>query len=89
MNRKFASFGDSTSAEKARLATNGSVFKSEKNKYIVIPSKMKAYIAKGILGQYIYVNPETNVVIVRLGKFWKFKGFAKAEGFIYDVGRKI
>jgi CubicO group peptidase (beta-lactamase class C family) len=89
MYRKFASFNDSTAAEKARLAANGTVFKSEKNKYIVVPSKMKAYIAKGILGQYIYVNPETNVVIVRLGKFWKFKGFAKAEGFIYDVGRKI
>ena len=89
MNRKFASFNDSTAAEKERLRTNGSVFKSEKSKYVVIPAKMKAYIAKGILGQYIYVNPETNVVIVRLGKFWKFKGFAKAEGFIYDLGRKI
>ncbi len=89
MNRRFASFKDSISAEAERLKTNGSVFKSEKNKYIVIPAKMKAYIAKGILGQYIYVNPETNVVIVRLGKFWKFKGFAKAEGFIYDLGRKI
>jgi CubicO group peptidase (beta-lactamase class C family) len=25
-------------------------------------------MANGILGQYIYVNPEKNVVIVRLGK---------------------
>lgn len=89
MNRKFVSFNDSISAEKERLRTNGTVFKSEKNKYVVVPAKMKAYIAKGILGQYIYINPETNVVIVRLGKFWKFKGFAKAEGFIYDLGRKI
>jgi CubicO group peptidase (beta-lactamase class C family) len=89
MYRKFANFSDSLAAETERLKTNGTVFKSEKGKYIVVPDKMKAYIAKGILGQYIYVNPETNVVIVRLGKFWKFKGFPKAEGFIYDVGRRI
>ena len=25
-------------------------------------------MAEGILGQYIYVNPTTNVIIVRLGK---------------------
>lgn len=89
MYRKFTTFKDSAAAETMRLATNGAVFKSEKNQYIVVPAKMKAYIAKGILGQYIYVNPETNVVIVRLGKYWKFKGFPKAEGFIYDLGRKI
>lgn len=89
MNRRFKQFNDSISAETERLRTNGTIFKSEKNKYVVVPAKMKAYIAKGILGQYIYINPETNVVIVRLGKFWKFKGFAKAEGFIYDLGRKI
>ncbi len=89
MNRRFKQFNDSISAESERLKVNGSVLKSENQQYVVVPAKMKAYIAKGILGQYIYVNPETNVVIVRLGKFWKFKGFAKAEGFIYDLGRKI
>jgi CubicO group peptidase (beta-lactamase class C family) len=89
MNRRFAQFNDSISAESERLKTNGSVFKTENQRYVVVPPKMKAYIAKGILGQYIYVNPETNVVIVRLGKYWKFKGFPKAEGFIYDVARKI
>jgi CubicO group peptidase (beta-lactamase class C family) len=89
MNRRFKQFNDSIAAESERLKVNGSVFKSENKQYVVVPNKMKAYIAKGILGQYIYINPETNVVIVRLGKFWKFKGFAKAEGFIYDLARKI
>jgi len=28
------------------------------------------YMAQGILGQYIYVNPEKNTIIVRLGKNW-------------------
>ena len=89
MYRKFAIFKDSISAEKARFDVNGSIFKSENQQYVVVPAKMKAYIAKGILGQYIYINPETNVVIVRLGKYWKFKGFPKAESFIYDLGRRI
>ena len=65
MYRRFARFDDSLSAEKERVKVNGSVFKSEKKQYVVVPAKMKAFIAKGILGQYIYVNPETNVVIVR------------------------
>jgi CubicO group peptidase (beta-lactamase class C family) len=89
MYRKFKQFNDPIAAESERLKTNGSIFKSENQQYVVVPAKMKAYIAKGILGQYIYVNPETNVVIVRLGKYWKFKGFPKAESFIYDLGRKI
>ena len=28
----------------------------------------KAYMAQGILGQYIYINPNKNLIIVRLGK---------------------
>ncbi len=42
-----------------------------------IPSK-KEFMAVGFLGQYIYVNPEKNLIIVRLGKkkgeinWWKF-----------------
>lgn len=33
-----------------------------------LPSKDGEFAAEGILGQYIYVNPNTNTVIVRLGK---------------------
>lgn len=33
-----------------------------------LPSKTGDFMAQGILGQYIYVNPNTNVIIVRLGK---------------------
>jgi CubicO group peptidase (beta-lactamase class C family) len=32
------------------------------------PSENGDFMAEGILGQYIYVNPKTNVIIVRLGK---------------------
>ena len=33
-----------------------------------LPSKNGEYMAQGILGQYIYVNPTSNTIIVRLGK---------------------
>ncbi len=89
MWRRFERFNDPLSADSASRKVNGSVFKSETKQYVVVPAKMKAFIAKGILGQYIYVNPETNVVIVRLGKYWKYKGFKTAEGFVYDVGKRL
>ena len=33
-----------------------------------LPTKSGDFMAEGILGQYIYVNPEKNLIIVRLGK---------------------
>ena len=33
-----------------------------------LPNKDGDFIAEGILGQYIYVNPKNNLIIVRLGK---------------------
>ncbi|MBT0609195.1 serine hydrolase domain-containing protein [Aequorivita echinoideorum] len=33
-----------------------------------LPSKTGDFMAQGILGQYIYVHPEKNLIIVRLGK---------------------
>ncbi|WP_052593952.1 serine hydrolase [Aureispira sp. CCB-QB1] len=33
-----------------------------------IPSRYGDFMAQGILGQYIYVNPQKNLIIVRLGK---------------------
>ncbi len=33
-----------------------------------LPSKEGDFMAQGILGQYIYVNPEKNIIMIRLGK---------------------
>lgn len=35
-----------------------------------LPTPGKDFMAQGILGQYIYVHPEKNLIIVRLGKKW-------------------
>ena len=43
-----------------------------------LPTKTGDFMAQGLLGQYVYVNPNTNVIIVRLGKktgnvsWWNF-----------------
>lgn len=49
-----------------------------------LPTPGKDFMAQGILGQYIYVHPEKNLIIVRLGKKWGntnwqsvFRGLAK------------
>lgn len=45
------------------------------------------YRAEGILGQLIYVNPDNNVIIVRLGDYPKKNIYF--NGFIPKVGREI
>lgn len=46
--------------------TNGSVWYYQYQWWL--PTKTGDFMAQGILGQYIYVHPEKNLIIVRLGK---------------------
>jgi CubicO group peptidase (beta-lactamase class C family) len=46
--------------------TNGSVWYNQYQWWL--PTKTGDYMAQGILGQYIYVHPKKNLIIVRLGK---------------------
>ncbi len=43
------------------------------------------FSAQGVFNQIIYVNPLNNVVIVRLGQFWRHPAL-NAEQFIYSLG---
>lgn len=47
-----------------------------------------AFHALGILQQFIYVNPANNVVIVRLGRFWRHPSKYGAQ-FIYETGKRL
>ncbi|HYD22031.1 MAG TPA: serine hydrolase [Flavipsychrobacter sp.] len=44
--------------------------------------------AEGILGQYVYVNPAKNLVIVRLGHNWSHPKMY-AQRFIYNLGQAL
>jgi len=44
------------------------------------------YMAQGILGQYIYVNPEKNTIIVRLGENW---GKINWRMVFYNISKAI
>jgi CubicO group peptidase (beta-lactamase class C family) len=46
--------------------TNGSAWYYQYQWWL--PTKNGDFIAEGILGQFVYVNPDPNMIIVRLGK---------------------
>ena len=47
-----------------------------------------SFYAQGMLGQYVYVHPQKNLIIVRLGYNWSHPEFY-AEGFIRDLLNKL
>jgi CubicO group peptidase (beta-lactamase class C family) len=60
----------------------------QSNKTYVVRYPSGAYHAQGILGQFIYVNPQKNLVIVRLGQNWSHPSYY-AQSFIYDLGNRL
>ncbi|HLW15559.1 MAG TPA: serine hydrolase [Flavobacteriaceae bacterium] len=63
--------------------TNGSTAKYQYQWWL--PSKESGeFMAKGILGQYIYVHPKKNLIIVRLGKN---EGKANWENVLTSLGK--
>jgi CubicO group peptidase (beta-lactamase class C family) len=58
----------------------------------ILPDRPRIYFARGILGQYIVVDPEKNMVIVRLGKTVgprSQNGFPKLVYSLLDWGEKL
>jgi CubicO group peptidase (beta-lactamase class C family) len=47
-----------------------------------------AYHAEGILNQYVYVNPQKKLVIVRMGYYWNHPQFSP-DYFLYWLGNKL
>ncbi|HWI90208.1 MAG TPA: serine hydrolase [Flavisolibacter sp.] len=47
-----------------------------------------AFSAIGFLNQYLYVNPNNNVVIVRIGKRWA-NSYGVSTRFIYSLGESL
>ena len=59
-----------------------SFINKSKVKSFFIPYQTPEFYAEGILGEFIYVQPEKNLIIVRLGHFWKNKNFPDPVNFL-------
>lgn len=73
-----------------RLRTKGRIVARESSgvKQFAVAYYDGAYYAAGLLGQYIYINPLKNLLIVRLGHDWMHPR-TSAIGFIYDLGDRL
>lgn len=90
----YKEFADSLSAVAAAPAitpSNGGVksytTKEGVRKFYVTYTASSFY-ALGILGQYIYINPANNTVIVRMGHFWNKQGIS-LYNFVKGVSEKL
>lgn len=63
-------------------STDGSVWYYQNHWWL--PTQLGDYIAEGVLGQYIYLNTNNNVIIVRLGKS---EGLADWDAILSNLGR--
>lgn len=86
-------FTDSLEAlQFAKLHASTATMSSNKNsagqKSYRVYYRNGAYHAEGILGQYVYVQPENNVIIVRLGHYWQHPMYY-AENLIYMIGEEL
>jgi CubicO group peptidase (beta-lactamase class C family) len=48
-----------------------------------------AFSAIGFLNQYLYINPNNNVVIVRIGTRWTNNAYGVSTRFIYSLGQSL
>lgn len=81
-------FKDSVSAQKKLDQSNlKEPIRKKSNGTYYISLKSNDYRAEGILGQLIYVNPDNNVIIVRMGNYPNKNLYF--NGFIPKIGREI
>lgn len=65
-NRKYEIITDSTLLPKAYMTYNSK--DKEGKEFEVLIKDSEDFYAEGVLGQFIYIHPEKNIIIVRLGK---------------------
>lgn len=91
-SRNIKRFGDSLQAARFIAAQPGSWYMGQGVRngkpFFSAYSNLPAIFAQGMLGQFIYVNPGKNLIIVRLGHNWKHKDFY-AQKFIENLAGMI
>ena len=91
---RYKVFPDSLDAVNYKIQYNlkgrvGSFINKFKVKSFFISYPSPEFYAEGILGQFIFVQPEKNLIIVRLGHFWKNKKFPDPVNFLKSVAAEL
>ena len=91
---RYKVFPDSLDAVNYKIQYNlqgkvGSFINKSKVKSFFISYRTPEFYAEGILGQFIYVQPEKNLIIVRLGHFWKNKKFPDTVDFLKSLATEL
>jgi hypothetical protein len=81
-------FKDSLSADQFRRQTPHSDQVNKTTKGYQVRYRTDAFNAEGILNQFIYINPNSHVIIVRLGRYW-YHPSMYANEFIYNLGNTL
>lgn len=91
-SRNIRRFGDSAQAA-AFIASQGNDWyfgKGSRNgkTFYSAYNNLPAVFAQGMLGQYIYIHPSQNLIIVRMGHNWKHPRLY-AQKFIEDLAERV
>ena len=87
-NLAYRYFEDSLAAVKFKNAESQSTAVRKVSGKYRVGKRTAAFHAEGILNQYIYINPDKNLVIVRLGRYW-YHPTKYAAQFIYELGEEL
>ncbi|WP_346239255.1 serine hydrolase domain-containing protein [Niabella insulamsoli] len=91
-SRTIRRFSDSVQAQQfvAARPENWYIAKGQRRgkTYFSAYHTLPGVFAQGMLGQYIYINPPKNLIIVRMGHSWSHPSFY-AQRFIEDLAERI
>ena len=81
-------FQDSLSADRFRRITPHSDQVNKTARGYQVRYRTDAFNAEGILNQFIYIKPKSNIVIVRLGRNWYHPNMYASQ-YIYNLGERL
>ncbi|MEO9211468.1 MAG: serine hydrolase [Ginsengibacter sp.] len=91
---RYIIFRDSLQAVQYKLEKKSSnpirfYINSKKEKAFFITYSSPEFYAQGILGEFVYVHPSKNLIIVRLGHYWKSKAFPDAINLLKSLADEL
>ena len=92
---RYATFADSSQAVKYKNENNQvkcnirSFINKDHQKNFFVTYASPEFYAQGILGEFVYVHPSKNLILVRLGHSWKNKSFSDPLTFLKALASEL